>query len=239
MTGKGNRERCPACGRDINEHLGEGSHYHCPKCKKEFVLRWNKAQRDYQFMDMADKGKGEPLRLPKGSVRSLITLVFSGTLWALIVMGRDAPSFLLDTILIVFGYYFALRTVHSVYAGPTVTNKDQKEPLNMPKGSIRWILIAGFAAVLFYAFVMNGGLDGSYVSFYFVLGGIILGYILSKATTALEVKTPSVIKHILASFVLIVAGLLCLSVILGFYEELPDISIQVALTLTGFYFGSR
>jgi len=239
MTDKGNREKCPACGRPIVEYIGEGSHYHCPKCNKEFAVKWSKEQRDYIFVDMADKGKGEPLRMPRGSVRSIITLTFCGTLWALIFLDREAPSFLLDTILIVFGYYFALQTVQSIKGVPVVTDRNTKEPLNMPKGSIRWVLVAGFIAMLVYSILTNGVLDRPYVSFYSVLGGIILGYVIFKVTSALEVETPAIIKHILAAFVLLVAALLCLSVVGGFHDDLPDYSIQGAITLTGFYFGSR
>lgn len=239
MTGKGNREKCPVCGKGISEYLSEGSAYRCPKCEHEFVLRWNKDQRDFVFVDMADKGKGEPLKMPRGSVRSLITLLLCGTLWTRIIMDNSSPSFLLDTILIVFGYYFAFRGIEFIYKGaPKVTDQD-KQPLNMPKGSIRWILVAGFITALIYALVQTGSLNQDYVSFYFVLGGIILGYIMTRIKDAMKVEPPVLLKHTVAAFVLAVAALICSSVILGFHSDLPDPLIKASITVIGFYFGSR
>ncbi|MDG6225271.1 MAG: zf-TFIIB domain-containing protein [Candidatus Thermoplasmatota archaeon] len=240
MTSKGNRERCPACGREITEYLGKGAIYNCPQCRRHFALKWSKSQRDFVFIDLADRGKEEPLNLPRGSVRSLITLIFCGTLWLMIFTGKPAPPFLLETILIVFGYYFALRSTHYFYHGSqTVVDKNTKEPLNMPKGSIRWVLVTGFAIALLYSLLRDGRLYGDYISFYYVLGGITIGYIFNKIANRFEFETPMWLRHLKAAAVLCIVVFISLSALFGFYDSLPFFFIGGSIAFAGFYFGSR
>lgn len=52
----------------------------------------------------------EPLNLPKGSIRSFVTLTMALSCWALVVTGRPVPAWLFSLILTVIGYYFGFRT---------------------------------------------------------------------------------------------------------------------------------
>jgi len=237
----GNREKCPVCGREITVHLTEGVDYRCPKCESEFAVKWDREQRDYIFIDLADRGKGEPLKMPSGSVRSLITLLMCGSCWLMIVTGQDVPPYLFDTILIIFGYYFAFRGVDQLLPGKSsVTGKDAKEPLYAPKGVIRWVLIGGFALSLIYLLVTGTTFTDVYVEFFFIMAGMILGYVSSKVQRDyLRIETPAIYKHGKATIVLILAAVMALSFVLGFSGDLPEVVPRLSIALMGFYFGSR
>ena len=94
------------------------------------------------------------LGLPEGSVRALLALGLIGTIWGLLAIrpGRDLPGYLRDLLFIILGHYFASRKRADAEAptGPP--------PLFLPRGSVRLLLIAGFAAVTALLF-RRGDLD--------------------------------------------------------------------------------
>jgi hypothetical protein len=83
----------------------------------------------------------DPLNLPRGSVRALITLALLGLLWVFLLNDREVPLTLAFLSLFILGHYFAARGG----AAP-----GHRPPLFLPRGSIRLIIIAGFAAVTYF-----------------------------------------------------------------------------------------
>jgi hypothetical protein len=82
--------------------------------------------------------------LPAGSVRALLALAILGTTAGLIALRPDAviPDAFRDLMFLILGHYFALRrtAAEPEQAGPS--------PLFLPRGSVRLIIIVGFAAVI-------------------------------------------------------------------------------------------
>ncbi|MFW3146180.1 MAG: hypothetical protein ACMUIE_05160 [Thermoplasmatota archaeon] len=236
-----NRERCPVCGTGIKEHLPEGSRYTCAACGNRFLLKWDKDQRDYVFVNLADRGKGEPLGLPRGSVRASVMLLISLLCWLLFLLGRDVPHYLLNVVLIMIGYYFAFRGTPVILKGlPKVETKDSKDPLYMPKGVIRWVVIGGFV-VAFLALTINGNiLDHDYIEFFFILFGLVGGYTSKKIRTeVLKMETPAIMKHG-RSVVVLLISLTLFTLFLGGWEgELGAVPVRISIAVIGFYFGSR
>ncbi|MFN4260698.1 MAG: hypothetical protein ACK4RK_15485 [Gemmataceae bacterium] len=93
-----------------------------------------------------------PLKLPLGSVRALLTFMILGTIWALLLLPEDktgpkpVPLYLYYLMFLVIGEYFALRSIGS----PSGTR--ESSPLFLPRGSIRFLIIVGFAAVMGWGF---------------------------------------------------------------------------------------
>ncbi len=87
--------------------------------------------------------KTEPFGLPPGSVRAVLALIVSATIWALLAFrpAVEVPDSLRDLLFIILGHYFASRKRSSgdVASGPP--------PLWLPKGTIRLLLFAGFGGV--------------------------------------------------------------------------------------------
>ncbi len=88
-----------------------------------------------------------PLGLPAGSVRAILALLVFGLIWALLLIPgqRRIPLYLYYLMFLILGHYFAVRG-HS----PRLRGTGQHPPLYLPRGSIRFILLAGSAAVIGY-----------------------------------------------------------------------------------------
>jgi hypothetical protein len=93
-----------------------------------------------------------PLGLPAGSVRALLAFMVFGIFWTLILL-PDAvpiPQYLYYLMFLILGHYFAARG-HA----PVIPGVHQHHPLYLPRGSIRLLLILGFAAVMAWGFYHN------------------------------------------------------------------------------------
>jgi hypothetical protein len=93
-----------------------------------------------------------PLGLPAGSVRAVLTLMVLGTVWALLAMPPEkeihVPLYLHYLTFLVIGSYFGTRSSSKREPG-------QAHPLYLPRGSIRLIIILGFAAVIAWGIYQN------------------------------------------------------------------------------------
>jgi hypothetical protein len=82
--------------------------------------------------------------LPAGSVRALLTLGIVGTAAALtaLVPSKAVPDAFRDLTFLILGHYFALRRGASepMQIGPG--------PLFLPRGTIRFLMMAGYVAVI-------------------------------------------------------------------------------------------
>lgn len=84
-----------------------------------------------------------PLGLPAGSVRSVITLMVAGLVWALILMARneiiEIPLYLVYLMFLILGSFFAAHG-NTIAAGQS----PEPSPLHLPRGTLRWLLVLGF-----------------------------------------------------------------------------------------------
>src|SRR5436309_526292 len=98
----------------------------------------------------ASPGMRQPLNLPAGSVRALLTCMVVGTVSVMLLVPETSPVGIpLDLYYLLFlllGHYFAVRS-HGRHA-PEV----QAPPLHLPHGTFRFLLLVGFSAVLIWGF---------------------------------------------------------------------------------------
>jgi hypothetical protein len=92
-----------------------------------------------------------PLGLPAGSVRALLTFMVLGTIWTLLLMPAEknvkVPLYLTYLMFLVIGSYFGARG-----AAPKIKGLRETPPLYLPRGSIRLLIILGFAGVCGYGY---------------------------------------------------------------------------------------
>ena len=221
--------------------MGEGSRYNCTGCGNQFILKWRKDQRDYIFIDLADIGKGEPLGIPRGSVRAIVTLTISITIWAMFVLDRMNPDYMLNLALIMIGYYFAFRVITSPLKGiPDVIEAGTKQPLYMPKGVIRWVLICGFLLAGGFVVVRGDLIRADLVEFYTILIGMTIGYASRKLVIEkFKIETPMWMKN--TKSIIVICMALYMQAIFSFAlaDDVPIFTIRTSIALIGFYFGSR
>ena len=93
----------------------------------------------------------QPLGLPAGSVRALLTLMILGLIWALLLLPEEKeihiPLYLYYLMFLILGHFFAAHG-HSI-AGPAT---GAASPLHLPRGTLRALIILGFLAVFGYRY---------------------------------------------------------------------------------------
>lgn len=189
----------------------------------------------------------EPLCLPTGSVRAIVTLSILATVWAQLLRGLATSEVLHDTTLLVFGYYFGTRGASKPRGSAAETpqqGRGSSEPLWLPRGSIRLAIVLGFGLVI-WKLSRDGALLGErgpppilvLIATFFLghatktviaISGRVLGNaILNAFGHALAVTTVSV-----------VAGY-CIAVLAGAERAMPIGFEAFFLGIVGFYLGKR
>lgn len=88
---------------------------------------------------------------PEGSVRALLALLVFGAIWLLLAFkpDKEVPAWLRDLLFIILGHYFASRgqKAQPGSAKTSPSNQSQGNPLYLPRGMVRWLLVLGFVGV--------------------------------------------------------------------------------------------
>ena len=185
----------------------------------------------------------DPLNLPRGSIRALMTLTLLGVLWALMILDREIPLALAYVVLLIFGHYFGSRGAQK---RPEEGQPARKPPLFLPRGSIRLIIVLGFAAVG-YLLWSQGRLElrvENRTSTIFLLAAALLaGFLVSKLADLLTRGKLATPRKWFENFKAVVALMAtALFAFLCFSQTLDSIHENLALLSTPlvvFYFGSR
>ena len=198
--------------------------------------------------------------LPTGSIRAILAILILGTAAGLTAVqpNEPLPDYLRDLMFLILGHYFALRRTQSEPAlqGPP--------PLFLPRGSVRLMILLGYAAVVFI--VLKGGVQArpsaSPSAFAMLLvGGFLLGVLTSKLVNWLNRhrSTPphrffSDVRAVIVLLSALILATLAWNSAFHFFpdpktvEQLPG-RVHTALgdyglphwfgAVIGFYFGSR
>lgn len=193
-----------------------------------------------------------PLALPVGSVRALITLSTLGTVWYLQFQGKEMPPALAETLLLVLGYYFGTRNAATTapaaadaFAGAPTTSREQnrRDPLFLPRGLIRLLIVVGFGAIGFHLY-NDGRLDPQNPPPELALLGGFLGAGVARGGLAavgrrMAVKVTNWLGHVLASGTLLVVLGYCGVAALGIADWVSDGTAALYAGVVGFYMGKR
>ena len=232
---------CPRCGYEIREEIEGGKLFTCSLCSGRFRVMVDEEAGRAAFYEEAARQLPEPLYLPRGSIRALTALTMAASCWVRILTGRDVPGSLLSLLLTIVGYYFGFRTKVKA-AGSRIFDPSVKarEPLGLPAGVIRWILIAGFVASGLVLFGRGRLGEAKYLEFFLVMGGLIAGQLFGRLSRPLrETPTGVAINHLKGVAVLAVAALLMLHFIAGLFAGMPAPAAAVLCAVVSFYYGSR
>ncbi len=173
--------QCPVCSADIRQKIEDDCEVECLVCKRRFQVMFDKISGKVGFIDLNKKKIPEPLYLPKGSIRSLITIAMAVSCWALIFQEKDVPAYLFSLILTIIGYYFGFRTkmkaatsrIHDV-------SSESVEPLFLPHGFIRFFLISGFVISTYFLYIHGAFKNAKNLEFFVILYGLIFGYVFAR-----------------------------------------------------------
>ena len=232
---------CPKCNWSLTTEPKGLLSYTCPVCRNDFKVRPGDDPDSILFFHQPNEFNDEPLGLPRGSVRAIIMILLAIATWYLMLTGERVPNYLLNLLIIVVGYYFAIRTTFKgVGSLGSEKIEIEQDPLYLPKGFIRVFIILGFLVSGLYLWRNGDFSKFAYAEFFYILIGLMLGFAVQKLThTQKEEDWYQQLSHMKAFVVLIMAlGILLLS-ILDELESANIWGIRIMVASIGFYFSSR
>jgi len=105
------------------------------------------------------KVEGEPLGMPRGTVRALITIMIVAFPFNYLISGQEIPGYITNSIFILVAFYFEARKggqdrvsrvfqyIKSIKKAQETKKKEWK-PLYLPKYSVRILLIVVLASIV-------------------------------------------------------------------------------------------
>ena len=231
------RYHCPVCEAAVQHKIEDKSEFKCYGCDRRFRVLLDKEADKVAFIEISTVPIPEPLYLPRGSIRAIVTLLTAASSWILIFGSRYVPPFILFLLLMMIGYYFGFRkrikSAQSRIFDPTAKGQ---EPLFLPAGTIRVFIIGGFICSGAFLY-LRGMLD--YVPFFAILSGLVVGYGFGKFFSKSEGNMLLVsINHLKGLVVLVAAFYLAILLIGGGYADSPGRALILSCVIS-FYFGTR
>ena len=232
--------QCPNCGAVVRQDLKDGEEFACLSCNNRYKVLLDEETGKAGFVEAAAKEIPEPLFLPRGSIRALVTIAMALSCWILIFTGRDVPGYLLGLLLTIIGYYFGFRkkikTAESRIFDATAKEED---PLFLPHGFMRVLLILGFVISGVVLHVTGRLKEIHYLEFFVVLFGLIAGYVFARMFSAYEETSFYVsLNHAKGVGALAAAAYLAYVLLSRRHTDHGHIAMLLC-ALISFYFGSR
>ena len=231
---------CPGCDAIVREEIRDGMEFACQSCSRRYSVMLDEQSGKVGFIELAKKEAPEPLFLPRGSIRALVTIALSFSCWLIILTGKDVPGYLFSLLLTIIGYYFGFRKkIRAAESRIFDASAEAEEPLFLPPGVIRFFLVAGFVISGIVLCARGRFNELPYLEFFIILFGLILGYILAKAFSSYEGSLLyTLANHLKGTVVLAAAFYLTYLFLSGTHGEAKYLSLVLAAVIS-FYFGSR
>jgi hypothetical protein len=200
------------------------------------------------------------LGLPAGSIRALLALSVLGLLWLLVLRplpGQEGavgdiklPTVFMDLqilMVLILAHYFAAHG-HSIRPGGV-----GRSPLGLPRGSVRFLLLAGYLGLAVYLYHTQPQFEypstSALILFLVLLSAFFLGHLLTAAVRGLSGGVLPYWFQDIQAWVALLA-MLCMAVILIIVLfinpslsqdlQIPMPTVEAVLAgLVGFYFGAR
>jgi len=190
-----------------------------------------------------------PLGLPQGSIRAILALIIVTVACQQMLSGAIPSLLLSETLMIVLTYYFTTRQHDvvntSVSIKPTVeiVRSTASNPLWLPRGSIRSLIIAAFFITVSGLIAQGRLLDSNVLGMLIPFAAYLLGGVFRRNKKLDSDNPPSWFSQMLAHFMGLMVILMGLTLLyLAFYDILPIVPEWVAsllLSIIVYYFGAR
>ena len=199
---------------------------------------------------MAPRPK-KTLGLPPGSIRALLTLMTVGFIVVQTARGIQVSLLWFESLMIVLAHYFAHRRF--VPLSPAMREKlkaedlieDESYPLNLPRHSLRTIIVLAFVGLAIYLACQGRLRDRVAAPVFISVGsyflGIGFGAVVAWWNKGKPATGASWFEDVKAVITLIAVALAIVVQIFGWQQSIPfgDKLEALPLALMLFYFGSR
>jgi hypothetical protein len=190
-----------------------------------------------------------PLGLPAGSIRAILAVQITAIFWILLLSPTQHE--------IPLNLYFLLAMVMMFFVahGKSIARRSEPEasPLWLPGGTIRFLILAGTAAILIYiGLKMPERLDrltpeaGQLPNWKYYLSALAIGFVLGYGTRVFPFRHSWIFQTFQAWSAIVAMAIMflhmALEVIINRSMESPidPVSWQAAVTgIVAFYYGSR
>lgn len=196
-----------------------------------------------------------PLGLPTGSVRALLTLIVVAVVVAKLALKREPDPLWVETLMIALAHYFTSRRFVSLPPAVMLRLEQEgvlpkeRQPLYLPKNSIRTIIIGAFVGLGIYLFRGEGPwyerplFQPSAVAMLSMVFAYLLGAIVATISGWFKKSHAQPITGVWGDIkAVIVLGAIVVAAVPELFDigmQLPPLVDRIALGLTLFYFGSR
>jgi hypothetical protein len=180
----------------------------------------------------------QPLGLPAGSIRALLTFLIVGVAIVQIVRGQSVELLWTETLMIALAHYFTSRRLISlspeVITRLTAEGQIQAEarPLYLPRHSVRAILVLAFAWLAVYLYQQHRLADPQAISILGVVAAYFLGIVA-------RMKGLPGWEDLKAIMVLTVLAATAIPYLIDRADLVPPLMRNITLGIVLFYFGSR
>ena len=82
---------CPTCGNVIGGELQDHRSFSCSQCRGRFRVAVDPQTQRLALFEQVDGDIAEPLNMPKGSIRALVTIAMAVSCWILMFTADDVP----------------------------------------------------------------------------------------------------------------------------------------------------
>ena len=190
-----------------------------------------------------------PLGLPTGSVRALLTLIVVAVVVTKMVFHHPPDSIWIETLLIALAHYFTSRRF--VALSPEIMRRleddgaidRERQPLYLPKNTIRFIIIAAFVGVGAHLYREERLFEPKTISLLSMVFAYLLGAIAGGISNWFNRRRSQPASGTWGDIkaLVVLAGMLTIAVVelLDAGALLHPLVERVSLGLTLFYFGSR
>jgi hypothetical protein len=201
------------------------------------------------------------LGLPAGSIRALLALSVLGLLWLLVLrplpgQAEPAGKIKLPLVFVYLQLLMVLILAHffTAHGGSIHPGRSERSPLGLPRGSVRFILLAGYLGLTYYLYRTNPDFTFPPTGEFFrllalLLTGFFIGHILTAVVSrASGGALPFWFQDIQAWVALLaLLALGIISLVQLFINpsldesqriDVPTVEAFLAATV-GFYFGAR
>lgn len=232
--------QCPNCGAVVRQELEDRQEFDCLSCSRRYNVMLDEESGKAGFIEVTDKEIPEPLFLPSGSIRGVVTIAMSISCWTLIFRGKDVPGHLLSLLLTIIGYYFGFRKKMKAAESRILdASAKEEEPLFLPHGFVRAFFIAGFFITGIVLFSKGMFRDLKYLEFFIIILGLILGYVFARVFSNYERSALYVLMNHFKGVVVLGAALyLSYLLLTESYTDFRYVSLLLSSVIS-FYFGSR
>ncbi len=193
-----------------------------------------------------------PLGMPTGSVRAVLALIMCASIWYLAIHPEinsgQIPTPLLDSVILVIGFYFGVRAGTGTAAlapTPAATGTKVKQPLHLPRGSIRTILLLGFFGTIAYVVYKGLGFPTGFDLILQVITSYLIGYVSAVIVHRRRMAGKPVIRAIVwfhnlnAVAVIALVAYSCAVFIFQWPHILGSYANNLLAWAVAYYFGSR